>query len=266
MDEAQISQCIRNIVLNAREAMPEGGMISVIAENVEFKEPTDLLLPVGDYVKLSIADQGEGIPEDILPKIFDPYFSTRQRGDQKGMGLGLTICHSIIKKHGGAITVDLRPGSGTTFNIYLPAMLKKVQEKPVAQKNLPVFGRILVMDDEEMLRRLTGTLLRRLGYEIELAEDGEKAVALYQKAKELGRPFDGVILDLTVRGRMGGKAAIRELLKIDPAVKAIVSSGYDTDPVMQEYEKYGFKAALTKPYQISDLQRILTRVIGAGNL
>jgi len=263
VDEGQIGQVIRNIVLNAREAMTDGGMVSVVAENVIVDSSSSLPLPAGEYVKVGISDQGGGIPGEILLKIFDPYFSTKQRGTQKGMGLGLTICRSIIQKHGGTITVDTQLGQGTTFYIFLPASRGIILSTPTVQEVLLETGRILVMDDEEMMRSMVGSILNRLGYEVDLVENGEKAIEVYRDTKDLGRPFDLVILDLTVRRGMGGKEAIREILKIEPTVKAIVASGYDQDPVMQNYEQYGFKASLTKPFMINDLKEILFRVAGA---
>ena len=264
VDESQIGQVIRNIVLNAREAMPDGGLVSVKAENVELREASDLSLPAGNYVKVSITDQGGGIPGEILPMIFDPYFSTKQRGDQKGMGLGLTICHSVIQKHGGSITADSKTSKGTTIQIYLPALRKGKEEEPVVPAVSTGSGRILVMDDVEMIRNLVGEILPRLGYEVELVEDGEKALESYRKAKAHGQSFDAVVLDLTVRGGMGGKETIQELVKIDPLVKAIVLSGYHNDPVVQNYEQYGFMGALSKPFLINDLSEILSRIIGSA--
>jgi two-component system, cell cycle sensor histidine kinase and response regulator CckA len=256
VDENQIGQVIRNIVLNARETMPSGGWVTIKAENIVVPEPSGLPLSQGKFVAVDISDQGDGIPGELLSKIFDPYFSTRQRGPQKGMGLGLTICHSIIKKHNGAITVDSRVGEGSTFHIYLPASPEKTQEI------LPATGRILVMDDEEMMRNLIEAILLSLGYEVELAQNGEEAVALYQRARKLGRPIDGVILDLTVPGGMGGLETIKALLAIDPRVKAMVCSGYSNEPALLNHEEYGFKGALSKPYRISELQEALSKVIG----
>ena len=185
----------------------------------------------------------------MLPKIFDPYFSTKQRGDQKGMGLGLTICHTVIQKHGGAIAVESEVGVGTTFHIHLPASRKLLgEEKASVPASLPRHGRILVMDDEEGVRKLVGRSLQRMGHEVELVEDGQRAVEVYGSAKGQGRPFDAVILDLTVRGGVGGQEAIQALLKIDPAVKAIVMSGYANDPVVLEPERHGFKGVLAKPF------------------
>ncbi len=263
VDENQIGQVIRNIILNAREATTDGGIISIRAENWVVSPPSNLPLSDGDYVKVTITDQGTGISEEILSKIFDPYFSTRQRGDQKGMGLGLTICHSVIQKHGGAITVSSKSGEGTTFHIYLPAFRQGIGRGLTVQETFPKGGRILVMDDEEMVLNLLGEILSHLGYQAELVADGEKALASFKKAKDMGNPFDAAILDLIVSSGMGGKETIEELLKIDSSIRAIVSSGYSNDPVMMEYERYGFKGAIAKPYKISDLRDILNRVIGA---
>jgi CheY-like chemotaxis protein/anti-sigma regulatory factor (Ser/Thr protein kinase) len=262
VDAGQIGQVIRNLVLNAREAKPEGGLISVRAENVVLGPQEDPSLPPGDYVRMSITDRGGGISKEVLPKIFDPYFSTKQRGTQKGMGLGLTICHTIIQKHGGAITVESEPGVGTTFRLYLPASRKLVQKE---MESVPAgalrHGRILVMDDEEVVRKLIRRLLQQMGHEVELVEDGHRAVEAYGSAKGQGRPFDAVILALAVRGGVGGMAAILALLKVDPAVKAIVMSGYTNDPAVLEPERYGFKGVLTKPFDRHSLRKVLARVL-----
>lgn len=262
VDEGQIGQVIRNLVLNAREAMTDGGMVSISLSNLELSRPLDLPLPPGDYLKIEISDQGCGIPEALLSKVFDPYFSTKQRGTQKGMGLGLTICYSIIQKHAGTINVDTRLGRGTTFQIFLPASRTARPVNPSGPKILPRPGRILLMDDEKMVRDLFSSMLGRLGYEVEAVENGEQAIKVFQAAEAEGRFFDTAILDLTVRGGLGGELTIRELLLINPSLKAIVCSGYDQDPVIQNYEQYGFKAALTKPFQISDLTECLTRIMG----
>jgi len=262
VDAEQIGQVIRNVVLNAREAMPAGGVVSVRAENRVLASPGQATLPPGDYVRVSIADQGGGIAEDVLPKIFDPYFSTKQRGDQKGMGLGLTICHAIIQKHGGEISVASTTGAGTTFHIHLPASRKAVGKKPASlPEALPRPARILVMDDEEAVRQVIGMALTRMGYEVELVEDGQLAVEVYQGAKGQKRRFDAVLLDLTVRGGVGGQEAIQALLKIDRAVKAIVMSGYANDPVLMDPARYGFKAAVTKPFDRGELRAVLARVL-----
>jgi CheY-like chemotaxis protein len=245
--------------------MPQGGNISVKAENWTLQKPGDLPLAVGDYVKVTIADPGTGIPEEILSKIFDPYFSTKERGSQKGMGLGLTICYSVLKQHGGAITVSSRSGEGTAVILYLPAAALKEAEEKSSGASAPVRGKLLVMDDEEMIRQMNQLFLERMGFEVSLAEDGEQAVQLFQEALAQGRPFDGVILDLTIRGGMGGKETIQRLLGIDPSVKALLISAYDTDPVFSNFRQFGFMGALAKPYDIFDLSNMVLTVFGPGN-
>ena len=265
IDKTQISQAIHNLVMNAREAMPDGGTITVIAENIIVPKKTPTLHK-GKHVKISLSDQGIGIPAENLEKVFDPYFSTKQRGTQKGMGLGLSICHSIIEKHGGDVMIESRVGTGTTISILLPASAEKTIEKKSTQnsgEDIPVFGRgrILVMDDEKMIVKLTSLILSRLGYEAEFAADGSEAVDMYQAAMAADRPYDAVILDLTVRGGMGGKEAIRNLIALDPEVKGIVSSGYSDDPVMEDYQKYGFKGVVIKPFSIYELSEKLNHVL-----
>ena len=265
-DAGQIGQVIRNLALNAREAMPGGGLVIIRAENVILNGQKQPSLPPGEYVHLSITDRGGGVAKEVLPKIFDPYYSTKHRGVQKGMGLGLTIGHSIMQKHGGAISVESEAGMGATFHIHLPACRKTiVLEKAAASKEFHRPGRILLMDDEEGVRTMVGATLRRMGHEVELAEDGQRAVEIYRNAKDLGQPFDAVILDLTVRAGMGGQETIQALLRLDPKVKAIVMSGYAGDPVVLEYEQHGFKGALAKPFDYAKLQEILSQVMGNGS-
>jgi len=265
VDAGQIAQVIRNLVLNAREAMPEGGVVTVQAANVVLGPRDRPSLPAGQYVRLSIADQGAGIAQEVLPKIFDPYFSTKHRGPQKGMGLGLTICHAVVQKHGGAIDVESLAGAGTTFQVYLPATQKlSGADIAPAPAGMAMAGQVLVMDDDAVVRKVVGLALQRMGHEVELTADGESAVESYLKAKNLGRPFDVVILDLMVPAGMGGKETIQALLLIDPSVKAVLMSGYGEDPVVLEHERYGFKGALPKPFDHEKLQEILCRVMGAG--
>ncbi|MDY6790228.1 MAG: ATP-binding protein [Thermodesulfobacteriota bacterium] len=265
IDKTQISHVIHNLVMNAREAMPGGGIIRVIAQNVDMeKNPQEL--EKGNYVKISIIDQGLGISTDILDKIFDPYFSTKDMGTQKGMGLGLSICHSIIKQHNGNILAESIAGTGTSLHFYLPASEETIAtpkslKPPTKEKLFLGKGRILVMDDEKMVIKITGHILNRLGYEASFSQDGAQAVEMYQQAMASGNPFDAVILDLTVRGGMGGKKAIKELIKIDPKVKAIVSSGYSNSPVMTSYKDYGFIGVIAKPYNISELGKKLNEVL-----
>ncbi|MFX1342961.1 MAG: PAS domain S-box protein [Promethearchaeota archaeon] len=258
IDEGQISQVINNLVINADQAMPEGGQIEVRARNIIIGVEDALPLHEGNYVKLSIKDQGIGIPKEHLPHIFDPYFTTKEGGS----GLGLTIAYSVIKKHGGYIDVDSVPNVGTTFSIYLPASQKPILKKKKVEKRLIIGkGRILVMDDEDVIREALSEILVYLGYQAEVTRNGEEAIAIYKKAKDLGQPFDIVILDLTIRGGMGGKETIKKLLELDPRVNAIVSSGYFYDPVMADFRKYGFSGVVAKPYTINELSETLSKVI-----
>jgi PAS domain S-box-containing protein len=255
VDESQISQVLNNLLINADQAMPEGGVITVLAENVTLSD--ELPLPKGDYVKITVSDQGIGIPHNYLGKIFDPYFTTKQ----KGSGLGLATSYSIIRNHGGNITVESKIGAGTSFHVYLPAIqaTNLTKEKPTVEP-IGGRGRILVMDDDEMVRDMLIVMLRKLGYEARCAEDGEEAIKLYKEALAESRPFAAVIFDLTVPGGMGGKEAIRQLRAIDPQIKAIVSSGYSDDPIMANFQIYGFQGVITKPYRITELSKILSSV------
>ena len=265
-DPYKMGAVFRNVVTNAVEAMPGGGTLEIKAENLCLaRGDTDpnLLLKPGDYVHVSIQDQGKGIPKEYLDKIFDPYFSTKAMGTQKGMGLGLATSYAIVQKHGGHIAINSSSGAGTTVNIYLPAESHPEEihgtTTSADDKASPV-KRVLVMDDEEMLRKLARQMLERMGYAVETVKDGVEAIAAYKDQKDSGEPFDAAILDLTIKGGMGGEQAMRELLKIDPGIKAIVSSGYFNDPVMSDFEKYGFMGALPKPYEKKALKEVLERL------
>jgi len=264
-DQEQMKHAIRNILINAAESMPDGGTIDVTAENFLAAEKPDSQLPDGKYVKISIQDRGIGIPEEHLSMVFDPYFSTKEMGIQKGMGLGLATTYSIINRHNGRITVESEVGSGTTLTLYLPVYEKDIRQfepvkAPLSKKPAIRTGRILLMDDEEMIRILGRQMLSRFGYDTELAKDGGEAIELYKRAMDLGKSYDAVILDLTVKGGMGGKDAVKRLLEIDPQVKAIISSGYSNDPVMANFRKYGFFDALPKPYTLKDLSDALNKI------
>jgi PAS domain S-box-containing protein len=262
VDEGQISQVINNLIINAAQAMPEGGVIKVRAENLTVKPEHSLPLKEEKYVKITIEDQGTGISKEHLPKIFDPYFTTKQ----KGSGLGLATTYSIIKRHDGYITVESELGKGTSFYIYLPASEKEVPKRKAEEEEiLPGKGKVLLMDDEEAVRKVAGKMLKSLGYEVEFAEEGGQAIELYKEARESGKPFDLVILDLTVPGGMGGKETIKKLLEIDPKVKAIVSSGYSNDPIMADFKKYGFRGVIAKPYKVRELSEELHRVMMGKN-
>jgi signal transduction histidine kinase/CheY-like chemotaxis protein len=264
IDEGQISQVISNLVINAQQAMPAGGTIEVHIENMNLTEKQrlgrSLPLKKGNYVRIAVADHGIGIPADYLDKIFDPYFTTKQGGS----GLGLAIAYSIVRNHAGHISIESKVGTGSTFYVYLPASKEKVLHKKVEKKELPVGrGRILVMDDEEAVRDIAGRMLRHIGYEdIGFATDGAEAIRLYKSAMASGKPFDAVILDLTIPGGMGGKETMKELLKIDPDVKAIVSSGYADESVASEFKEYGFRGVVAKPYTLEQLSSTLSEVVG----
>lgn len=262
VDKGQISQVISNIILNAEEAMAKGGTIHVRAENIKVGAKDRFGLRKGEYVRISIEDYGCGIPEECLSKIFDPYYTTKDRGS----GLGLAISYSVIKKHGGYITVDSKLGVGTTFNIYLSTSKKTPSETKLLEKKLFLGkGRILVVDDEESIREVAAEMLSYCGYEVVLVKDGAEAIKLYKQEREAGSPFDVVIMDLTIPGGMGGKEAITKLSTIDPIVKVIASSGYSNDPIMANFRKYGFSGAIAKPYKIKELSKIVHNVISSDD-
>jgi PAS domain S-box-containing protein len=257
-DEGQLSQVIHNLIINADQAMPAGGTISVRGENVTIGPGDGLALHAGTYVKLSVQDRGIGIPREHFTRIFDPYFTTKQ----KGSGLGLATTYSIIKRHDGQITVESDLGAGAVFHIYLPAAGRCHPEaEPEEARPARGTGRILVMDDEEMIRDVAGKVLAGLGYEVGFAADGEKAVELYAAARGSGRPFDAVIMDLTIPGGTGGREAIEKLRAIDPGVRAIVSSGYSNDPVMARFRDFGFRGVVSKPYTAASLAEAVKKAL-----
>ena len=262
VDEGQICQVINNLVINAVQAMPKGGTIRIQCKNrivsEDEAEQSSLQLRAGNFVEIVVRDSGCGIDEECLEKIFDPYFTTKK----KGSGLGLATTYSIIKRHLGIIFAESTPGAGTTFRIYLPAAPRKVRvpKRPVA-KLKKRRGRILVMDDEDIVRETTGSMLSFMGFEVAYAPDGQEAVKLYRKAQAGGRPFDLVIMDLTIPGGLGGEFAIKKLRRLDPDVKAIVSSGYSDDPIMANYERFGFRGVVAKPYEIDALGQVLEEVL-----
>jgi len=256
IDEGQISQVVNNIVINANHAMAEGGMIKISAENVIIKEGEIHPLKDGKYIKIAIQDHGIGISEENKDKIFDPFFTTKETGN----GLGLATSYSIIKNHDGYITVESKLGIGTTFHIYLPACpeINETKEIKVQKKLRNGEGKILVMDDEDEVRKLAFSILKSRGYDVITAKDGTEAIELYKEAKESGNPIKAVILDLTVSGGMGGREAIQKLMEIDSEVKAIASSGYSLDPIMSDFRKYGFINALSKPYGVREICDVLS--------
>ena len=256
VDAGQISRVVHNLVLNAAQAMPEGGVVRIGLTAVTVALGDVGVLPAGTYLKLTVADSGKGIAPENLSRIFDPYFSTKSQGGN--CGLGLATVRSIVKKHNGHIDVESRLGEGTTFAIWLPAAAQpkvtRVATAP-ASPNGRGPARVLVMDDEDVIRRVAGRMLSLAGHETVFAADGAEAIQAYATARDSAHGFDLVIFDLTVPGGMGGKDALAELIKLDPSIRAVASSGYSSDPVMANPRTYGFCATLPKPYDIPDLMR-----------
>ncbi len=255
VDAGQISRVVHNLVINAVQAMPDGGVVSIVLAPATLGDGEVDTLPAGTYLKLTLADTGKGIPSENLPRIFDPYFSTKDKAGNSG--LGLATVRSIIKKHHGHIEVESRVGQGTTFRIWLPAARKETPRAATATPWARGHGpaRVLVMDDEDVIRRVAGRMLSLAGHETVFAADGAEAVRAYTAGRQSGYAFDLVIFDLTVPGGMGGKDALQELLKADPGIRAIASSGYSNDPVMANPRAYGFCTSLPKPYDIPDLMK-----------
>ncbi|ACL16832.1 hybrid sensor histidine kinase/response regulator [Methanosphaerula palustris] len=258
-DEGQIRQVINNLVINADQAMPDGGILDVIGDNVSLASDQVLSLKAGNYVRIAVKDHGIGIPKEFLSKIYEPYFTTKQ----KGSGLGLTVAYSILRNHGGSLIVDSVTGGGSTFTLYIPASQMQLPVESVPSVH-PLQGneRILWMDDETMIREVGGEMLSLLGYRFAFAEEGDQAIELYKAALESESPFDAVILDLTGAGGLGGKETIKQLLELDPQVRAIVCSGYSNDPVMANHREYGFRGVLTKPFTMKELDDQIHLVIG----
>jgi len=254
-DEGQLNQVFNNLVINAKQSMPEGGHINIDIENFIDKNSS---LKNGKYIKISITDEGVGIPKQHIPKIFDPYFTTKN----KGTGLGLSTSHSIVEKHGGYITMDSNVGQGSTFKVFLPASDDQMEDlKEVNERLIQGSGNVLIMDDEKVVRDTVGSMLERLGYEVSYSTDGEEAIDRYSSALKSKAKYDAVILDLTIPGGMGGKQTISRLRELDPDIKAIVSSGYSNNPVMSDYKNYGFCGILAKPYTLSQLSKVLDEVV-----
>ena len=261
IDAGQIRQVLHNLTINAIQAMPKGGQLTISAENVLVQKDLNLPVPEGMYIRISLKDEGGGITEDNLSKIFDPFFTTKATGN----GLGLAGSYSIIKKHGGHIAVSSKVNAGTTFSVYLPATCRDTaQDIPITLDIVQGQGRVLVLDDESVVRNMFGQFLFRFGFEVVLTTTGEETVEKFKEAKEQGQLFTLVILDLTVRGGMGGKDALNEIQKIDPRVKAIVTSGYSNDPVMSRFKEYGFKGRLAKPFDFGELNIVIKQVLALG--
>lgn len=265
VDAGQIEQVINALMLNAREAMPHGGTVRLTARNIELEEDSALLLPAKRYVKISISDRGAGIPEDLMTKIFDPYFTTKPAAS----GLGLAISYSIVKKHGGLLHLESTSNEGSIFSFYLRASDRKAtpgHERTTDRVFHFNHQRILIMDDEAAIRELTSQLLGTLGYEVTAVPDGLEAIRIYERALRRGEHFQCVILDATVRGGMGGLATIERLRGMDPHVNAIICSGYSDEAALSEFLAYGFRGALPKPFTRGELADALQRTFEAGKV
>ncbi|MCD6388021.1 MAG: cache domain-containing protein [Desulfobulbaceae bacterium] len=262
VDKGQMQQVFSNLTINANQAMPDGGHLYITMENEDLSDKSLLDLKPGKYIKVTVRDEGTGIDKKHLERIFDPYFTTKQAGS----GLGLATTYSIVNRHGGHISVESALGKGTVFTLHLPASeARRLPEarEPAAKPFSPAQrAKGLVMDDEEMIRDIASQMLKKNGYKVQTAEGGKQAIEMYSQALDSGEPFDAVILDLTIPGGMGGEAAIKEILVLDPKAKCIVSSGYADDRIMSNYTEYGFKDIVSKPYAISQLQEVLSRVLG----
>ncbi|MBN1232399.1 MAG: response regulator [Candidatus Coatesbacteria bacterium] len=257
VDESQLSRVLSNIALNAVEAMDEGGTLNIAVDNFDITNQIEIPLEEGKYVKISIKDNGTGISEKHLSRIFDPYFTTKA----KGSGLGLAVAFSIIKYHNGYLKVESKKGAGSTFSIYLPASLdtKEIVEKSDSLDSSS--ERILVMDDDDMVRDVLGIMIKTIGYDVDFAIDGEEALKKVEKAFYENKGYCLIIMDLTIPGGMGGKEAVTLVKKNYPAIKVIVSSGYSKDPVMADFRKYGFDGMLAKPFNHNMLENALNEIL-----
>jgi PAS domain S-box-containing protein len=259
VDTGQVGQVVQNLVLNAMQAMPKGGVLEVSLRNANLDEasiPADVPLVPGEYVLISVKDAGTGIPPEVLNRIFDPYFSTKE----KGSGLGLAISYSIVRQHGGAITVESEVGVGTCFKVYLPASLAAATVAPVAPRveiNIRRSGRVLIMDDEDMVAEVAQEMIESLGYTAQRACHGDEAIRMFNEAEQSGQPFDLVTLDLTVPGGMGGAECVKFIREMRADVCILVASGYADDSVLARHKEYGFNGVLAKPFTLSELRRVL---------
>lgn len=265
VDPEQIKQVVNALILNARDAMPFGGMVRLHAENKEIKQDGNAILMPGCYLKVSVSDHGEGITPEVAQRMFDPYFTTKALAS----GLGLSISHSIVKKHGGFLHLESSSADGSTFAFYLPAVEVKTSAPKLKDKERRFNfdrQRVLIMDDDESIRELTAQLLATLGYDVTAVGDGAEAIRTYERALRTGERFQAVILDATIRGGLGGVATVERLRQIDPDVSAIVCSGYSDEAALTEFLSYGFRAALPKPFTRTELGDVLQRVISERRL
>jgi len=257
VDRGQISEVINNLIINADQSMPEGGIINIKASNISITPNDHISLNNGNYVKISIEDHGIGINKEAIHNIYDPFFTTKQNGS----GLGLTVVYSIINKHNGVISVKSEVNNGTIFYIYLPACSKTINREKNTLEIVTGKGTILLMDDNKIIRNTTGKMLKQIGYNCDYASNGNELIDLYRTKMNTGEYYDAVLMDLTIPGGMGGKEAAEILLEIDPNAKLIVSSGYASDPIMANYKNYGFSNVIAKPYEIKKLSNVIRDVL-----
>jgi len=257
-DRNQLAQAFDNLLINAKQAMPSGGTLRIVARNIDAEHAPALELRPGRYVKLSFIDAGPGIPAAILPRIFEPFFTTKSEGS----GVGLTAAYAIVKKHDGHIDVESRLGEGASFHVWLPAVLEAASDtRPASREPKKGRGLVLVMDDEDIVRQLAGTMLTRLGYEAILSSDGADALARTRALLQQGLAPCAALLDLTVRSGDGGRDTVHPLRQLVPTLPIVAWSGYSDDPVMAEPARFGFDASLSKPFRLNDLADLLTRLL-----
>jgi CheY-like chemotaxis protein len=262
LDVGQIGQVLNNFLVNAVQAMPEGGWVDMSAENLRLEGGEGLPLEPGRYLKITVEDEGVGIPADDLPKVFDPFFTTKR----EGTGLGLATSYSIVRRHSGHMNVTSREGIGTSFHVYLPASSNAPPlSEAAAPKRLPVQARILIMDDEALVRLMLSRMLESLGHRVTVTSDGAEAIEAYLQARSKGAPFDTVIVDLTVPAGVGGRSVLETLLCVDSKVKVIVSSGYSADATMANTKDHGFAGVIPKPFSLKQLQSVLEEVLGGNS-
>jgi CheY-like chemotaxis protein len=260
-DSGQLDQVFSNLVINAKQAMPNGGKLKIIVKMSELCGNETTHLQDGCYIIIEFKDEGVGISKELQDKIFDPFFTTKA----EGKGLGLTTALSIIRNHGGDIQVESQLGIGSSFIVYLPELESEPDNSPeiiTSESTDLMRGNVLIMDDDEEIVEVLGTLLSTIGHSVTVTKNGEEAIAAYRKAMKEGQKFMTAIIDLTIKDGMGGKDAIKEILAIDPKLKAIVSSGYSNDPILADPKEYGFCAVLTKPYSMKELRRTIQNVVG----
>jgi CheY-like chemotaxis protein len=255
IDKDQIGQVIDNIVINAQQAMPNGGGIEITAINISLGDKEHPPLTDGNYVKVSIRDSGIGIPKDVMPRIFDPFYTTKT----KGHGLGLATCYSIISRHGGCIEVESEPGKGSTFHVYLPASAEAIVKEEAAIARHKGSGTILVMDDEEIITDTVRQMLESMGYTVVCKNDGKEALDFYINETRDERQCTAMIFDLTVPGGMGGIEAVKEVRKFDKEIPVFVISGYADDPALKDPANYGFTASISKPFTMEELSEMLEK-------